>query len=244
MRGKSSVYLDSVRQDIVNYEQVAAEEITIRIAAMVVSADTQVQQDGLYLLGGLAWNPPSKFWQSWAGDQIKRYAADIIDESARSTMLRSVALKYDLITVDQALAMPGGREVLAQNGDTRFFSWSTSSYVSVLCRRLQSDSVQIHAFAGIGRHICAHQRQLLVHTKSPVMGVAKWNHAPDNLDLDELSGLGVAACIAICTEIGQYPRISLTRLPMPAKFRKLFQDWTAKQVHFVKFTERKRKNRK
>jgi hypothetical protein len=42
---------------------------------------------------------------------------------------------------------------------------------------------------------------------------------------------------AIYTEIGNNPRINLTSLPMPAEFRKLFQDWKAGRVNFLKFAK-------
>jgi NACHT domain len=239
LRVESKVPLDSALPGFANYEQVAADEIATRIATMAESPYEQVRQDGLHLLCGLAWNAPSEFWQSWAGDQINRYAADIVGESASSPILRSVALEHNLLTVDQALAMCGSLDALTQGGGTRFFTWSAPEYVIILCDRLQANPAEIYAFASIGRHLSARHQQPWAHAECQVGGLAIWDHVPENPDLDNWSGLGVAASLAIHAEIGENPRISLAGLPMPAEFRKIFDDWTAGQVDFVEFTGRK-----
>jgi hypothetical protein len=234
---KQGKTIDKALEDAVNYEQVVAEEINKRIASMGESGDAQIRRDGLDLLGALAWHESSDFWDIWATDQLSRYAADVIGEAAHSTLLRSVALQYKLITIDQALAMPGGFDTLTQGGENKFFAWSSSAYVSVLCYDLKSDIEDTSTFAGIGRYLSTHQKLPWGRPENTVDGMPEWDHIPDNLNLDQLSGLGMAACLASYTEIGDNPRIYLTSLPMPAEFKKLFRDWEAGRVNFLEFKQ-------
>jgi hypothetical protein len=57
---------------------------------------------------------------------------------------------------------------------------------------------------------------------------------------DELTGLGLAAAIAIGSELSDLPTFRrayrLSDLPMPAQFRRLFRDWAAGRVEFAEIT--------
>jgi hypothetical protein len=59
-------------------------------------------------------------------------------------------------------------------------------------------------------------------------------------DQDEFTGLGLAAAIAIGSELSDLPTFKqayrLSELPMPARFRALFRDWAAGRVEFVEIT--------
>ena len=57
--------------------------------------------------------------------------------------------------------------------------------------------------------------------------------------LDVYAGLGMAAIYAVQREIIRDfdSRIDLTGIPMPASFKKLFQDWADRKVSFVELAE-------
>jgi hypothetical protein len=57
---------------------------------------------------------------------------------------------------------------------------------------------------------------------------------------DEFTGLGLAASIAIGSELSDMPTFRhayrLTELPMPVPFTELFRDWAAGRVEFATIT--------
>jgi hypothetical protein len=59
--------------------------------------------------------------------------------------------------------------------------------------------------------------------------------------LDEFAGLGVAAAIALGCELSNLRSLrrtyGLSEIPMPARFKELFQDWAAGLVDFVEILD-------
>jgi hypothetical protein len=238
-RKEGKVPLHSVLPETTNYEHVTADEISNRIAGMVESTDAWIRQDGLYLLGGLAWDsdPDNEFWKRWVSEQVNRYAVYIINESTNSSMLRWLAVDHHLITVDEALARWGGLDALAGDGDTRFYTWSALHYIVVLGDRLRENCAEMQAFVDIGRYVSSLGQQPQIHVHTTVTGVFELDAAPERSDFDEFSGLGAATCLAICAEIGGNRRFIASKLPMSNEFRRLFISWFRNQVSFVEFTE-------
>jgi hypothetical protein len=60
------------------------------------------------------------------------------------------------------------------------------------------------------------------------------------LGLDEISGLGVAAILAVYAEFGRSERvnegITIEWLPMSAQSREIFREWDTQKINFVELT--------
>ena len=97
-----------------NHEQLIADEMSIRIAAMVMSDDEATRAEGLLLVLEIGQGDASAFWSQWSAEQANRYAAEIAAETARSNRLRAPALGAHVISLEQALGMPGGLGALME----------------------------------------------------------------------------------------------------------------------------------
>jgi hypothetical protein len=224
-----------------NYQHLVADEISNQIAAMVRSTSEIIRTEGLRLALEIGEGNENPFWTQWSRQQAAWYAREIAAEATRSNQLRILALRAHIISIEQALSMPGGlsslmqiySEILSTNPPDPY---PVSLILSVLQRQIRVAD-PIRELAAIGRYL----------SRNPDLPWATGTHydrtriefasALATLPLDELSGLGCAAVYAIYYEIFNphaIKREPLYRIPMPPYFRSLFQDWTKGKANFVK----------
>jgi hypothetical protein len=74
-------------------------------------------------------SPMRNFWQECAEEYATAYSGAITEAAAGEIGLRRAALTYDLITVDQALRMPGGLPALFQAPRPGIFGMGKMAYL-------------------------------------------------------------------------------------------------------------------
>ena len=235
-----------------NHEQLIADEMSIRIAAMVMSDDEATRAEGLLLVLEIGQGDASAFWSQWSAEQANRYAAEIAAETARSNRLRAPALGAHVISLEQALGMPGGLGALMEIYPQLLTMYSPVPYPVSLYEDLvyrsrppmyQSHNIMRRPFASGDaiRELALIGRYLESNPDLPWARTTALKHVttilfPDPQEigdrLDNFSGLGVAAVYSMYKEIRKNRR-TLTDLPMPAQFKKLFRDWKEGRVNFV-----------
>ena len=221
--------------DARSYQMVVADELSNRVAAMVASGESDAQVAGLRFVLEMA----SVFRQSpqrtWADEQISRYGSEIVDIASRDRAFRVCAVVADAISAEQALAMPGYLSALLGDGTLVTMCWAMLG--------ANEDEILINALEAIGRFLMRHEQ--LPWLKAPLydepLPATMMTSMLDSVRyLDEFSGLGLAATIAIGTELSDLPASGeayrLAELPMPVRFRRLFRDWTAGRVEFAEIT--------
>jgi hypothetical protein len=240
-----------------NYKQLIADEMNTEIANMVVSDDKATRVEGLLIALEIGQGDATTFWSQWSAEQANRYAAEISAEATHSSRLRAPAIDANVISLEQALEMPGGLGTLMEiHPQLLFAAHAEDPYLVSLYFDLMNDLENkgsqlwyrprpsayttsedaIGKFALVG-HYLASKPDLpwaLVHRHEPRTTMAPYPHAIINR-LDDFSGLGIAAVHGMFTEIDGSGRIALSTLPMPTQFKKLFRDWKKGSVNLVEF---------
>jgi hypothetical protein len=207
-----------------DYSNQIAEELSDRVHAMIASADHASHADALLLvleIGHSARNAPLPELLEWSAMQAARYAADIAAEAARNAELRTAALRQGAITMEQALAMPGGFAALMDSFSTRAAAGS-ESYTLWLWEVLATGNASagtVADLAAIGRYLLADPAlpwvrsprwarlaRLARHTAQPLRGITESMGSPP----DEFAVLGAAAVICVCCEVDTDPNGYLT----------------------------------
>lgn len=225
------------------YEELISDEMSSHIGTMVVAGDAARRIEALRLaleVGDYA----TPFWRNWSAEQANHYAEEISADSVQSSELRTSALYKKIITIEQALAMPGGLSALMEPVPRMLESNLTAPYPADLYMGLPVSGVIAEGeFAVIGRYVIS-------HPKPPWIRASNYDFSLlDICDevllresgalLDELTGLGFAAIHAMCSEVfgwdGERPWADL---PMPSQFRQIFRDWADRKVNFVEVHEK------
>jgi hypothetical protein len=103
----------------------------------------------------------------------------------------------------------------------------------------------MRALAAIGRFLAEHEQLPWVSANLydeplPLITMRMSSLLEMFKDRDEFTGLGLAAAIAIGSELSDLPTFKqayrLSELPMPTRFRRLFKEWAAGRVEFVTIT--------
>jgi hypothetical protein len=229
------------------HEQLIADEMSSRIAAMVMSDNEETRVEGLLIPLEIGGHNVNEFWSRWSAEQANRYAADITAEAVRSGRLRTPALKADFISLEQALEMPGGLGALMEVYPRLLHISLDDPYPVSICHNLR---YQPPSGAGLWgtkedgiRNLVLMGHNLAANNPDPPWArtISLKGITLSSLDakgikgrLDSLSGLGFAAIWAMYDEITVGNRSpSVADLPMPTQFEKLFQDWVARRVDFV-----------
>jgi hypothetical protein len=220
------------------YESFIYDELTKRIATMVASGEQDAQAAGLRffleMARGFRYSPQ----RSWVDEQANRYHAEILDIAAHDSDFRVRAVSVDVISVGQALAMPGGLSVLFRDREL------IASYQAKLTA---GEEILIRALAVIGRFLVEHQQlpwvsAPLYDEPLPLITMQMTSMLDKFRELDEFTGLGLAAAIAIGSELSDLPTFRhayrLSDLPMPAQFRRMFRDWAAGRIEFAEIIKR------
>lgn len=139
-------------------------------------------------------------------------------KAARSASLRTVALHARVISIDQALEMPGGFGALMQDAQALLSEAPTVPYPPMLCSRLLAQIADADAAGGcaaIGRYLVSHPATPWIRT---VRHVFPWPAvAPEDepagpgLLLDEEGTLGFAA--VICAYVEMSGHVTKAALP-------------------------------
>ena len=159
---------------------VVSEEIRSSIAEMVTSSDPATHLNGLRVATSLdvplrgTWrgegpvlpdyDPQRAFWSEQANDAIREYATKIIEAAADQPEMLYVAVRYDLITVDQAIAIGGGLAPLLREPFRGVFGLHNGSYLlSELDFLVHEESSAAVAsakatFEAIGQFLITHPR--------------------------------------------------------------------------------------
>jgi hypothetical protein len=233
--------LDLLVSSARGYEPVIYDELTTLIAEMVTSGDPAVRASGLWLVINMAgwsnYSPSREPWIAWVDAQVGRYGSVILDMAAHDAAFRLHAVYADVISVEQALAMPGGLDIL----------FGDRTIVAYYQTKLASDRpVLMRALAAIGHFLSEHEqvpwvRARLYEEPLPIITMPMSGLLDMSTGLDEFTGLGLAAAIAIGSELSELPTFMqahrLSDLPMPARFRELFRDWGPGRTAFVEITE-------
>ena len=136
------------------YKDIVSEEMRARIDAMMGSRDPATRQNGLRLAiwgpYGITWfgdngphlarqHPLAQFWRDRRDDNVRDYADLIVSEATDDSGMRNTAIWANLITVDQALEMPGGIAALFQNWPTGIFGGRWGSEMLSSARNLANE---------------------------------------------------------------------------------------------------------
>ena len=142
-----------------HHEQLIADEVSHCVTAMVASPQAATRAGALQLALEVGWAGSSDLWRQWCTEQAGRYAATITAEAVRSAALRSVALRAGVISIEQALAMPGGFSALMEDTPAVLPETHTLPYPVLLCSRLLDDirdQKAANVFIAIGWYLRKH----------------------------------------------------------------------------------------
>jgi hypothetical protein len=219
------------------YERFVYEELTSRIATMIASGDPDSQNSALRFVLEMAKGFRHSPLRPWVDDQIRRYGAEVLDACATDIVFRTSAIGADVISIEQALAMPGDLSAL----------FADRELMKTFEGRLDVRALGIFdSLAAVGRFIAEHPRlpwvrAALYDAPLPTIVPGKGRLADGSGLLDEFAGLGVAAAIALGCELSNLRSLrrtyGLSEIPMPARFKELFQDWAAGLVDFVEILD-------
>jgi hypothetical protein len=227
------------------HQQLLSDEISTRIEEVLQSGNATAVREALLIILEIGYDErwsvwrPAEYWIRWSDDLASRYSAKIIAESARSSILRDLAIKRQVLSLEQALEMPGGLGALMQFSPGLLSVANRTPYPQTLVENLDttsrySDCINNLAIAG---------SYLVDHRDMPWARLAsKWTETvvgqPPVPSLSHpLTSLGYAAIVAMWNEIshqGFRNRPEIT-LPMPEGFHEIFQDWSEGRINFVEF---------
>jgi NACHT domain len=208
-----------------------SEEIAARIPAMAGAGDPADRMNGLVLavwlpvFGNWGWGGPrlspgsplSLYWREQTAGNVRACADAILAEAVHHTAMRHAALQHDLLTVAQALEMPGGLLPLVQEQYAKIFDhhW-TSYFMNAIYELAHGDtdpyypgtrdglSKAIDDLAGLGRYLLAHPQ--LPWITGPAEGWEDYfgdipaKRAIPPARLDPIAYLGGAATLLISIE--------------------------------------------
>jgi hypothetical protein len=220
------------------YGSLVSDELSKRLAQLMAEATAETRRTAFYFLFEVA-HRKGTFAGRWATEQFDRYARQITEEAMTSSDFRQSALHQGVITLEQALAMPGHIGGVARLLVQENWSW-TGQFKYEKAAHPETAPSQLRT---IGDYLIEHPAVPWASTTE-----RKWYGVDldrDDLDAatrllsDELSGLGFAAVFAIYEEIARpvKARSDLSGVPMPRQFRQLFRNWNAGQVDLVEFLD-------
>jgi hypothetical protein len=257
------------------YKELLADEVSKQVAAMVASPDAAARVEWLQLALEMGdrepdrfWSArsreePDAFWSAWSRDQAARYAPEITAECAAHGRLRRSALIANVISIEQALAMPGGLGALMEIYPQILSMHSPDPYPVLLVGSLSAKEGLPgkirEELSVIGSYVARDTNLHFSISRATALSARGYTLGPigpglEDLPLDELASLACATVSAIYSEF-QFPELSdevkklrrndktaaaragnIHRIPMPPQFRRLFRDWAEGRVSFVTFT--------
>ena len=241
-----SILLLDLRKCGTRYQSIVADELGSGIATLVASDQDSIKLAGLQIALSMAMSGTRRgdFWGNWCKKLTTLYAAEAEAFSAHSPALRTLALHTSVISIDQALAMPGGFSTVSQR-------YPIIGYITLVPYPLYMapglggetpDPASIAVCTAVGKYLVDHPT-LPWASGSPDHFNPIVNRIDElmNAKLDEFSGLGAAAAYAVNAEFRGLERTSMglaiERLPIPSQFRQLFRDWAHGNVNLVELRD-------
>jgi hypothetical protein len=234
--GPETMILEILVSSSPGYESFIYDEMTKRVMTMVTSGQPGAEGLGLRLVLQLAAGFRNSPQRQWVDEQVSRYGTKILDIAIRDIKFRVTAVSVDIISIEHALAMPGDLSVLfCSRGLVTFYQAKLTADEEMLTR----------ALAAIGRFLVEHDELPWVNAPLyaeplPLITMRMSDLLAMFKDADQFTGLGLAAAIAIGSELSDLPTFKqayrLSELPMPGQFRPLFRDWAAGRVEFAAIT--------
>jgi hypothetical protein len=224
-----------------DYQRSVADELGGRIAALISPDAPATRAVGVEFLLHTVWFAKKTVFEPWSTELVAHYAAQIAAEAAGDRAVRRAALSMGLLSLEQALAMPGGFDALIGEVAQTFDSELAAPYPVLASWKLANeteDTDVIGELAVIGRYIVDHPALPWARVPSQYRAY-RLPPRPDlgRLPLDEVTGLGLAAIFALSATLFAHGDFSgldwLGQLPMPPRFRPLLRDWAAGQVNLI-----------
>lgn len=139
------------------------DEMSSRIAEMLTSNDSESHVAGSrVVLSILMVTPSSAPWRPWSDKLTRDSAAEIGAAAARDSVIRKLAMFYDLISLEQALTMPGGLGALIESSMTAIPRHIDSFPIQLLKETLDWHKPRypdpIRDFTLIGKHLLNRER--------------------------------------------------------------------------------------
>jgi len=214
------------------HREIAGDEISKRVAAMASSTDHATSMNGLRLTiwapYGITWfgeNGPqlpresslARFWREHRNDSVRTYADMIVTAARDDPGMRDTALWAGLITVDQALEMPGGLLALLQAHPTGIFGGRWGGDLMSAVRNLahgRTDlfypgnpdpaSTTIGKFYAVGRYLSRNPQPPWINGKADVwpsfFTIRPQGHSAPSTHLSPAAYLGAAATLLLAAE--------------------------------------------
>jgi NACHT domain len=245
--GSMSGLLKDLQQCGTRHQHIVADELGSGIAAMVTSDQESTTLAGLQIaLSMIMTNVPyrDEFWNNWSKESATLYTAKVETFSVCSPALRTLALFTSVISIDQALAMPGGFDAISQRypiiGIGPLVPYPL--FMTPTHGGESHDSASVAVSTAVGKYLVDHPT--LPWASGPPDRFGSIANYIDNLtkaNLDEFCSLGSAAAYAVNAEFRGLERASMglaiEKMPIPSQFRQLFRDWADGNVNLVELRD-------
>jgi NACHT domain len=221
-----------------------SDELSTGIARMMASDQQSVKSIGLQIILSLdRFTRPaySDFWTNWSQEMFKSYEAEFASVVVDSPALRTLALFASVISIDQALAMPGGFGAISQRYQileigplVPYPLW----VIPDLGPEVSPDPKEAAVCAAVGKYLVDHPSLPWAIGPRDGFGFIEYrvNEIAD-ANLDELGNLGAIAAYAVNAEFRDLDRTSIgaaaEMLPIPPQFYVIFRDWANGDVNLV-----------
>jgi NACHT domain len=220
------------------YYSIVDDEISGRLANMINSGQTDGRRNALQFAAEIAWGSRGSKAGQWARTLLSRYPAEITAEAAVDTRLMNTVLAANIVTTRQALAMPNALSALLQRTEMKFTGFWTSAWLPFIGAK-ESDDNKIEELTVVGQHLVDHPGRPWAKGKASDLLSFPLRGMREGSQLDEYSGLAVAATVAMICEAARADRArsAVFDYPMPAQFRELFTRWAAGEVDLVEIVK-------
>ena len=229
-----------------HYQEVISDQLKLGIAELISSNDGEAKTEGLEFITEFCILTANNPVSGWAREQANIHKMDIIAKATDSIVLRTLALYAGIVSLKQAIAMPGGLGVLMSHSVCQDRIADIEQYpVRQYSKLTHSPSYQgaLIDFMTIGEYVISIRTPPWVGDIPHYNGraAAVLSSIPDSRksQFNPVCGLGVAALIAINAEIGQTSRINegamIKTLPMPPRYKELFRQWARHKFDVVEF---------
>jgi hypothetical protein len=150
--------IDGVAADMLSVTDrvVLAESVKFLISMLQIASITGVGIDAIPA------NPERDNWGPFADDSLQKYAAAEIVAAEIDEYTRNVALFFGVMTLKQALKMPGGLNFLFARPASYFPDWSRVSYIRIVYTNILkgwpsfTSANSIADLEAIGEYLCDH----------------------------------------------------------------------------------------
>jgi hypothetical protein len=206
----------------------ASEEMQARIDAMIASADPAARERALRLAiwapYGITWfgdngphlarqDPLARYWRDRRDDSVRAYAGLITSAATDDAGMRNTAIWANLITLDQALAMPDGIVSLYQTWPTGIFGGRWGGELLSSARNIANDflaqdgpsmDAQVAKLASLGRYFVEHPEPPWITGSVEVwpgfFATSSSNEGQPGRSLEPMPYLGAAVTLLIAAE--------------------------------------------